>query len=424
VPTRFLIHMGVALAIAWLAAGSSASARSSPAVSVDVIAWPGEATGPLQWKLWRVTATEPMTSITIRLPPGAVRPEALRALAAAPHGTGDAVGGGVSTAQQSAGARTTIRTPLAFGGCPGGSRGTTITLHFETIGGCANVRVDVPASGTLVNVDLPADAAFLTVAVRLDSIQTSGGRVLPSNPRDAVALDTTATVGTAVGSAADTVREVVGGATDVTVSLARGRVDYGGAVTISGVVRRGGSPAPGERIVLDALRTTAGDVPAEAALEAVTDAEGRFDVSLQPTSGGLYAAWATAAATGDRPHLNTLAAVTQSELVVRAPRPVIEKRRARLRGRRVRAVIVVRNPIAGLERLQCRFYVGKREVTVRRFPPSRKPLVFHVVAFRNTRVRAVIGRWNDAPIAGRSSKALRLWPRSARARGSVTSRRR
>jgi hypothetical protein len=159
--------------------------------------------------------------------------------------------------------------------------------------------------------------------------------------------------------------------------------------------------------------------------QAVTDASGHFETTIRPTSSALYAAWSGRAATSTRPRLNTLSTRARAAVVVRAPKPVIRKRHARrLRGGRVRAVIVVRNPIAGLETLQCRLYVWNRQVAARRFPRSRKALVFQVVAPRNAKVRAVIGRWEGRPIAARSSRIVRLWPRSARDRGSAPSRRR
>ena len=271
---------------------------------------------------------------------------------------------------------------------------------------------------------MPADSAILRLDLRLDSLQTSGGRLLRANPEAPIAADTSASVRTATGEATVMTREIVGGATAVTISTDRSRIDYGSVVTISGTVQRGGTPAAGERVVIRELSGTVETAAGRQLGEALVATDGRFESSVRPTSTGSLVALATDTASGAGPRLNTLAGVS-GEIVVRAPRPVVTKRNVRrLRGRRVRAVIVVRNPIARFETLHCRLYLGNRQIAVRRFPRGSAPLVFRVVARRNAKVWAMIGRWSSEPIAGRSSRPLRLLPMSARPRGSARSRRR
>jgi hypothetical protein len=418
-PTRVALALSAALVTVLTSLGAAAARPASPHVTIDVVAWPGEAPGPLEWKVWRVAADAPMRSITVQVPAGAVRTAALAALASMPQPAGGRRAGTATvTLQRAAGRRARTRPEVTVGGCPGGSAGELVTFRFLASGACANVTVDASPAGPIVGVDVPPQLALVALDLRLESLQTPAGRLLPANPEQAWTADTFATAETDAGTAADTVRELVGGATEVTVAPGRWTVGYGRRVELSGVVRRGGEPAPGERVALQAVDGSVANVPARPAAIAVTDAEGGFSTTLRPTSSGRVGAWAAAPPDGARPRLNTLATVARSVLRVRAPRPPIRKRIVRrLRGGLVRAVIVVRNPLVRVAALRCRLYVANRKVADRRFPRGRSRLVFRVVGHRHAKVRAVIGRWNKPAIAARSSRTLRLLPRPARRRG-------
>jgi len=403
----------VAAVFVLAAASGGASASAPPSVSVDVIAWPGEAPGPLQWKLWHVQASEPIRSITLVLPAGGLRPSALRALMSAPQAPeGARVGVATVTMRRAPDLLETTASTLLVSGCPGAAVGDLATLRFATGDACATLALRESEAGVVARIDLHApDVTALDL--RVDSLQTAAGRLLPPNPTEASTADTSVTVETASGTAHDTVREVAGGATSLTVGVDPTRLDYGHGATVSGLVLRGGAPAAGELVALDALTESVASWPGEPIATATTDTDGHFAVTVRPTYTERLAAWASAAATVDRVRLNTLAGVSPTDVVVRAPKPSIERRRAtRVRGRLVRAEIAVRDPLPR-ETLQCRLYVGGKLFALRRFP-SGASLVFHVIGRRDANARAVVGRWTGLKIAPRSSRVVRLWPRNPR----------
>jgi hypothetical protein len=381
---------------------------------VDVIAWPGEEPGPLQWKVWRVTSSEPMRSVTLTLPPGAVRRDALHALISMPQGPEGATAGAATvTIREASDLIGTTTVALPVGECAGGAHGQIATMRFESGGMCTTIAFDASGGGVAARIDFPA-VGVIAVDLRLDSLQTPAGRLLPANPADPATADTSVIVETAGGTAQDTVREISGGTTSLTVGADAAKVDYGHTVTLSGRVLRGGVPAVGEPIALGELYGSVANTPIEPHATTTPGADGRFAVTVRPSSTARWAAWSQGAATANGPRLNTLAGVVASDVIVRAPKPTIELRHAtRPRRQLVHAEIVVRNPIRR-ETLQCRLYVAGKQLTVRHFPFRPGPLVFHVTGHPTTKVRAVVGRWRPPVIAPRSSRVITLWPTKPR----------
>ena len=380
-------------------------------MAVDVIAWPGEQAGPLQWKLWRVRSSEPMRSVTLALPGGALRESALRALMSGPQvPEGVAVGWAtVSATDEPDGDAATPERMRVFG-CQGATDGGLATLRFDVLGRCVDVEIARAGERFSLHVDLSQISDVVRLDLHLESVQTRGGRLLADNPPAGAAGDVVATVESAAGSGVGEVREIAGGHTGLALVLDRPTVIYGRQLTVSGRVVRGGAPSGGEVVFAHGLAGSVTDVPTEPEQIATTDADGRFEVRVHPTSTMLWAAWSHAPLAGDRPQLNTLVAVAPFEVVVRAPTPRIRKARARRRGgKRVRARIVVWNPLAGRERLECRLLVGNRQAIVRRFRRGQARLTFRVTGSRRMKVRAVVGRRRGGPpIAGRTSRVVRL----------------
>ena len=393
----------------WRRSSGSASASSPPSVAVDVIAWPGEAAGPIEWKAWRVTASESMRTVTLALPPGALRERALRALMSDPQvPEGGSVGTATVTMREEPDAVRTIPVQMQVFGCQGGAGGLA-TLRFEVRGECIDLAVERAAGGFVVRADLSELPPVLRFELRLSSLQTGAGRLLPDNPPAAAASETVATVETEAGTGHGEVREISGGATGLSIALERHTAVYGLPLSIEGSVQRGAESSQGEIVLVDRFGESVAEPPSEPMQITTTGTDGRFVVTVRPTATAVWAAWSQAPLTGDRPRLNTLAAVAANEVVVRAPRPRIRKAQARRLGaKRVRARIVVWNPLAGKERLECRLFVGNRGPVVRHFGPGRARLVFRVTGSRRMKVRAVVRKEGVDAIAGRSSRVVRL----------------
>ena len=223
-------------------------------MTVDVIAWPGEQAGPLQWKLWRVSSSEPLRSVLLALPRDALRESALKALMSGPQ-VPEGVAVGWATVASRDEPDETGATPLRMRvfGCPGATGGGLATLRFEVLGRCAAVEIARNGDGFALRVDLSQVGDVLRLDLHLDSVQTRAGRLLADNPSTAATGDVVATVETAGGSGVGEVREIAGGDTGLALVLDRPTLIYGRPLTVAGRVLRGGLPSAGEIVFAHGL---------------------------------------------------------------------------------------------------------------------------------------------------------------------------
>jgi hypothetical protein len=391
-----------------LAGASAPGAQDGPALSVDVIA-SSEAAGPVSWRAWRAELRAPgeLVRVVFRLP---LEPELSRpALAALAHAAGTTVGRATVTVVDGDSIGVGVE-PLVTGPCGDEPPGRLGGWHVGSGPTCLPVRLDEGSDGRLgLAVELSGRPHVSALELRLDAVQTGGGRLLRPNPTEAVSLDVAAEATTAAGVASDVVREVAGGVTEVRLVASRSRVVYGTTVVFSGQVVRAGLPSPGERVVANDFYLSATNTPLEPRAEGVTDELGRFRLPARLHGSARWAVWASRPASAEMPRLNLLVGVTRRALQVRAPVPAIRLLRVRPGRRGLRAEVAVVNPLGTRETLRCRLVVGRR-VYDRRFPSLHPQLVFRLRGRRGDRVRAsvyrkIAGRTDIAP--GRS-RTLRL----------------
>lgn len=385
-----------AFAVAALAAvlvlAGSASASSASSVRVDVVAWPGEAAGALEWKSWTVVldGDGAIGRLSLSIPVTTVRVDALRSF------SGEAPIGNVSIAIRNG---DDVAAELFSGGC-GGEREL---LHFHQLGRCVGVSVTADGSRLVLEVDLSGFSAATAFVLQLDNASTPAGQLLAPNPEQAYEAETAVEVLAGGVLLQDTVREVVGGDTGIAATATSTRVPYGARAALAGDVRRSGAPSPAERVIAYPL---AGGVSVS---PVTTNEQGRFTIGIRPRFTSQWAVHASRAGIAGIPDLNSLVHFVARPVVVYAPRPALEKRTVRKRGRTRTAAVVVRNPLFGDEALDCRLYVGGRRLPVRRFGVNSATLTFHVRARAGTRIRAAVGRWGQTrPIDPGWSRTVRL----------------
>jgi len=381
----------IALSAVLVLAGT-ASASSASSVRVDVLAWPGEAAGALEWKGWSVVLDGDGTigRLSLSIPDTTVRVDALRSIA-----------GEVQVGNVSVGIRNgdDIAAELSSGGCT--SQGEL--LHFHPAGRCVGVAVTSDGARLVLELDLSGLAGATAFILQLDNASTPAGPLLAPNPEQPYEADTTVDVVSAGTALHDAVREVVGGDTRIAASATSRRVLYGRQVTIRGDVRRAGSPSAGERVITYPLAGGVGVSPV------TTSDEGRFNGRVRPRFTSQWAVQASRPGNAGVPDLNSLVHFVVPAVVVYAPRPAVEKRAVRDVGGRRTGAVIVRNPLFGDETLDCRLYVGGRRIASRRFRASSPTLTFRVRARAGTRIRAAVGRWGQPrPIDPGWSRTVRL----------------
>lgn len=375
-----------------LALAGTASASTASSVRVDVVAWPGEGAGALEWKGWTVVldGDGAITRLSLSIPATTVRVGALRSI------PGEALVGNVSIAIRNG---DDIAAELSSGGCENERE----LLHFHQLGRCFGVAVTADGVRLVLEVDLSALSAATAFVLQLDNASTPAGQLLAPNPEQAYEAETSADVLSGGVVLQDTVREVVGGDTRIASEAASRRVLYGARIALTGDVRRAGLPSAAERVIAYPLAGGVGVSPV------MTNDQGRFNIGIRPRFTSQWAVQSSRAAVAGLPDLNSLVYFLARSVIVYAPRPAIERRAVRQVGRNRTAAVVVRNPLFGDETLECRLYAGSRRLPMRRFGANSATLTFRVRGRAGTRVRAAVGRWGQTrPIDPGWSRTVRL----------------
>lgn len=409
-----------------VALAAPAAASEAPSLSADVVTLPSLGAGPVTSKTWRAAAAGAwLKRIALDVP---VAPHLdLRALSALVRTEGLRVGeADVQFTMASDFAASVGAVAVRTGGCPGAapSTGGRLAWRIELSPngpderGCIAIDVDTTRPGRLVlTLDTAATRrgrGVVAVELTLINVETAAGSLFAANPADPVAADTAIAAVLCAGYGDDaacgadgallgeTVRELAGGGTGVTLAASTARAVFGSRVVFSGRVVRGNAPSAGERVVVGPYHRRSGPARSPAApsdaVRTTTDAAGRFRVAVRVRGTARWSARTSKPAAAGAPRLNTLVVTGERPLFVHAPRPRIEKRAARrLRGGATRAAIVVANPLGRLATLTCRLHVGPRTHT-RRFPFTSATLVFRIIGRTGAPVYATV--FQDHPAAG------------------------